>query len=366
MQMAGHSVAIVTNRYPRTLPEREVIDNISIRRLQFLYPRLTYFKTRRLDLWLAGWVYFPLTLIQLLIIIFRFQPDVVDLHYLGSPALFLLALHHLLRFRLVVSLHGGDVDGEPHQNRFNRWLFNAVLAQSEQVTACSQALLDQALLLAPGIATKAQVIHNGVDITLFVNARPYPHPRPYVLGVGQLASHKGFDLLIRAFGRVASRFPTVDMIIAGDGPEKEILQRLGEDVGLQGHIFFPGKISSTQVASLMAGSCFVAIPSYREAFGLVALEAMATGKRVLLTPVGGLPEFAFTPTNLMVPPREDLWADALGKLLGKQNNGGNSDILAENQHVVATHRWESVSGRYLEILATAAKSPDKRKNGNKS
>lgn len=287
---SGHIVAIVTNRYPRRLPRHETIDNVPVTRLQFLYPQFAYLKAGRLDLWLGGLVYFPLTLLRLALILRAYKPDVVNLHYLGSPSLFVWILHLLFRFPLVVSLQGGDVDAEPYRSRFNRWLFRAVLARADAVTACSRALLDQALQLVPDIASKACVIHNGVDAELFATAEPYSHPKPYILAVGQLLRHKGFDDLITAYAQAQPFLAHLDVLIAGDGPERQSLQAQVVANKLNDQVHFLGAVTREQVASLMRGAAVIVIPSRREPFGIVALEAMASGRPVVATPVGGLVE----------------------------------------------------------------------------
>jgi len=223
LRQEGHTISLVTNRFPRTLPKYEEIENIPVRRLFFLVPKLSYLRSGHLVEWLAGLAFLPLTLIQLLRILLTYRPDVVNLHYLGSPAFFLLVLHYLLHFRLVVSLHGGDVDGEPYQSRFNRWLFEALLDRATKVTACSQVLLDHALGLAPRILPKSSVIHNGVNTQLFESAKIYDHTRPYLFAVGQLSQHKGFDTLITAFAHISKDVQELDLLIAGDGPERSFI-----------------------------------------------------------------------------------------------------------------------------------------------
>jgi glycosyltransferase involved in cell wall biosynthesis len=104
----------------------------------------------------------------------------------------------------------------------------------------------------------------------------------------------------------------------------------------------------------MVGSCFIAMPSYREPFGLVALEAMAAGKPVLATPVGGLPEFADTPVNRLVPAQEELWIQALEDLLDDQRDGRDCQTVLENRQAVVNHHWEIVANRYLEIFSSAS------------
>ena len=349
---AGHTVIIVTNRYPHTLAQCEVIDDIPVRRLQFLYPQLAYLRSRRVDLWLAGWICFPLTLVRLLVTIVHFQPDVVNLHYLGSPGLFLWVLHYLLRFRLVVSLHGGDVDGEPYQSQFNRWLFNAVLDRAERITACSRDLLDQALSLAPEIASKAQVIHNGVDVNLFANVRPYNHQRPYLLAVGQLVRHKGFDVLISAWAQIQPDWSEIDVLIAGDGRKRMTLEASIQAKGLSGRVHLLGAVKREQVAALMRGSLAVVIPSRREPFGIVALEAMASGRPVIATQIGGLIEALDEAQVIWIPKvDQNCLARTLEEALGSIpiNNSLTSRV---NQMRASEHSWKAVSAQYLSAFVT--------------
>jgi glycosyltransferase involved in cell wall biosynthesis len=173
------------------------------------------------------------------------------------------------------------------------------------------------------------------------------------LAVGQLAEHKGFDLLIRAFARVAAHYPAVDLVIAGEGPQRVSLQHVIAAHGLDGRVELVGRISSAEVASLMRGSHIVAMPSRAEAFGLVALEAMAAGRPVLATPVGGLPEFANTTVNRLVPPDVELWATALSEMLARYSNEPPTAML-ENQQAAVPYSWEGVTQRYLSVLEYAA------------
>ena len=346
----GHEVFIVTNRYPRTLPANEVVDDVPIRRLQFLYPRLAYLKTRRLDLWLAGYIYFPLTLIQFFMIMLRFRPDVVDLHYLGSPALFLWILHHVSRFRLVISFHGGDVDGEPYLTRFNRWLFQALSGRADRVTSCSQVLLEQASTLVPEISSKALVIHNGVDVELFMNSAPYRHTRPYLLGVGQLAYHKGFDVLVSAFAKIKQSFSGVDLLIAGHGQQRPALLTQIQTEGLSGRAHLLGAVSQEQVAALMQGCLCVVIPSRREPFGIVALEAMVTGKSIIAARVGGLVEVLAGAELLWISPDDS--ASLAEALMQALNGRVNSEATLEKNRLKASdYSWSKVCENYLDVLA---------------
>jgi glycosyltransferase involved in cell wall biosynthesis len=350
MHLAGHTVEIVTNRHPRHLPHREIIEGILVTRLYFLFPRWSYLISGRWDLWLGGMAFFPLTLLQFLFFILRFRPDVVNLHYLTDAGFFLWILRRLFRFRLIVSLHGGDVDGEPHKNHFNRWLFRAVLDCADGITACSQALLEQALVLEPTIAGKSQVIHNGVEASLFATAQPYNHPRPYLFGAGKLERHKGFDILVSAFAQVARKLPDIDLLVAGDGQEKEALQAQVHEAGLEARIQLLGRKSQDDVASLMRGAMLIVIPSRRESFGIVGLEAWASGIPIIAMRVGGLVEALEGADVTWIEPNDPAnLANALLKLC--QGSTGNPIRLAENQRKAQAFSWKTISEEYITIYA---------------
>jgi len=345
----GHEVLVVAQRYPRRLPAREVIEGIQIRRLMFLYPRLSFLRQGRIDLAVASVWYLLSTTWVLHRIVHTFQPDVVNLHYLGSPGCFLNLAHSLSAFPWVVSLHGGDVDGEPYGSRHGRRLFETVTAKAKIVTACSKALAEEAVRLSGSLRSKLQVIHNGVDTRLFASAPPYRHPVPYFAAVGQLVEHKGFDLLIDAFADVATDSPGVDLIIAGDGACGAKLRDLARQRGVQGRVHFLGRVSETQVASLIAGSLFVAMPSRREPFGIVALEAMAAGHKVLAAHVGGVSEFVNPDYNRLVAPDRSSWRQALAEALQERSNG----VSHANRAWAEQFRWDRVAARYVEAYHEA-------------
>jgi glycosyltransferase involved in cell wall biosynthesis len=351
---AGHQVLIVTNRYPRTLLETEMIDGIPIRRMQFLYPQLRFVKEKRFDLPAASFWFVLFTTWRLGRTIRKFKPDVINLHYLGAPGYFLSILRAFMCFPWVVSLHGGDVDGEPHLSRQGKRLFRRATRQADIVTACSKDLAMQAIALSPSLEKELRVIHNGVDVPTFAMAQRYEHPKPYVAAVGQLVEHKGFDLLIDSFGDVAGANPDIDLLIAGEGDSHQKLTTLIETRGLFGRAHLLGRVDEGTVASLMAGSLFVAVPSRREPFGIVALEGMAAGKTVLATPVGGISEFLPNGINRHVAPERKAWAAALDELLAAAKRG---QLNGESNRVVAEgYEWKQVAARYLEVYADAIRS----------
>ncbi|MDO9546670.1 MAG: glycosyltransferase family 4 protein [Pelolinea sp.] len=347
----GHEVMIGTNRYPHSLPETERIEDIEVRRYSFIEPEWAALRNHRMDLFGAGLWFKYATTWQMDQWIRDFRPDMVNFHYLGAPAGFLYRTWQKQPFPLVVSLHGGDVTGEPAQSRRKRERFDRVTNAANAVTACSHALATQAEALNPVLTGKIQVIHNGVDSDRFIAAKPNDLGFPYVLGVGQLSEHKGFDLLIRGFASIAEQYPKVNLVIAGDGNQRDILEGLAAEKGVKERVVFTGKIDENTVASLMKGCLFLAVPSRKEPFGIVALEGMAAGKIVLATQVGGIPEFLPVPPNAFVLPDASSWKRALGQAL-PLSLAGQLDG-SKNQDAAARFSWQNLADAYLRVYEEA-------------
>jgi glycosyltransferase involved in cell wall biosynthesis len=352
-QSLGHAVRIVTPRYPRNLPAEEKIDGIQVNRLHFILPNCRQLRNMKVHLWLAGWYFRIVTTHQLGKLMDDFQPDVVNNHYLNEVAeLSGICLDRLdRRIPWVISLHGGDVDGEPCLSSQNRQRFTKWSRKADQLTACSGFLKEQALKLEPGLQEKLRVIHNGVDSEKFASAQPFVNNRPYILGVGQLYRHKGFDILIEAFAEIADQHPIVQLLIAGDGAERNALESLIQQKDLEGRVSLLGSVGENTVARLMAGCLFMTMTSRRESFGITALEGMAAGKSVLAVPVGGIPEFLLVPPNRMVEGEVEEWSQALDEWLGQALQG---KLRAEGNHAAAMkHDWKILAQQYLEAYRQA-------------
>lgn len=340
----GYLVHILTNRYPKNLPARENLDGVIVRRLFFIYPELKYLKQRQWYLFAAGLFFLPISTILLLLEIFLFCPDIINLHYLASPGLFLWLIRLVIPFQWVVSFHGGDVFGEPFLSSFKMMLFKAVARQADLLTTCSNDLARQVINLVPEERSKVVVIHNGVNFQLFNHATPYLLPRPFILALGQLADHKGFDLLIDGFAQIRESFPQVDLVIAGEGPNRSRLEELITQKKLADQVHLLGQVDEEMVSRLMAGCLFLAVPSRKEAFGIVALEGMASGKRVMASPIAGIWEYLPRGPNLEVELNVGAWASALRDVL----DSGDFSLCLENIKVAAKLDWSDVADRYLE------------------
>ncbi len=154
------------------------------------------------------------------------------------------------------------------------------------VSASAASGLARAL---PSLRDRITLIRNGVPLP----SRPTPaDPRSrQVLAYGRLSSEKGFATLLVAWSVLVRDDPSLRLVLAGDGRERQGLVRLVEHLGIGESVAFAGWIGEQQVQQYLAGSILVVVPSlWAEPFGLVAAEAAAAGRAVIASRTGALPE----------------------------------------------------------------------------
>jgi glycogen(starch) synthase len=301
-----------------------------------------------------------------------FQPDVVNVHFPDAQIPIVLWLRRRRTFRLIVSLHGheilrwfkplggrSDASETGLQRRISEYReLTGLLRSAGAVTACSRWLLNKAIELEPSVASKGHVIANGIDLDRFSDKTCFSHARPYVLAFGRLTYVKGFDLLLRAFSLVAPDHPGLDLLIAGDGEERAELGALAERLKLDGRVLFTGRATPAEIVRLLNGCAFVIVPSRSETFGISALEALAAGKPVLATRVGGLGELlgdglgsgAGALTQLVEPTADGLAVGIRYWLAPQATLASQRDSHALD---LSRFTWRSVADQYGEVYTRA-------------
>ena len=165
-------------------------------------------------------------------------------------------------------------------------LFGLNLCFAQRTIAVSEGVAQSLRTMFPRHASRIVCIYNPIDIARIdshMAAAPAVAPwmkNPFVLSVGRLTSQKGFDLLIRAFALVSERVPGVDLVILGQGEEREALERLADELGIAGRVHLPGFIKPHQA---MARASLFVTSSRFEGLSLVLIEALYQGARVIST-----------------------------------------------------------------------------------
>lgn len=279
-----------------------------------------------------------------------FRPDVLHVQCFGPNGIYASALAAVTRTPLLVTGHGetmADDHGAFEQSALLAWALRRALRVADGVSACSEfALADlrHRFGLQGGVVTG-----NGVDLGVVVEGLPREDP-PVVLAVGRVERMKGMDLLVRAFdeGGLADGSR---LVIGGDG---SAMDELVEDVtrrGLSGAVTFAGRLDSAEVARRMATASVVAVPSRRESFGLVALEAWRAGTPLVVTNRGGTVEFVHDQVDgLLVDPEDTTaLAQAIGRVLADDDLAAR--LVSRGKVAVQEYSWDRVAERYEDLVA---------------
>jgi glycosyltransferase involved in cell wall biosynthesis len=208
------------------------------------------------------------------------------------------------------------------------WLADRAGARrADAITCCSDAVRQFVLAHINGHASKLVTIHNGVDPGAFDSppgvSRAQLQLREAGAVIGAISRldepKKGLAVLLHALADVARRngMPAWQCVLVGDGPARDGLRQLAEEIGLQGRIVFAGM--RRDAASVLPVMDIFVCPSLYEGFGIAIVEAMAAGRPVIASRVGGIPEIVVhEDTGLLVPPGDaGALADAIAALLSR-------------------------------------------------
>lgn len=240
-----------------------------------------------------------------------------DLH--GGLAAHVTATPH------VVHLRGLLVDGDGNlSGGLTDRLHRAVLRRlPRRIVAISEAVRRRALELLAVAPERIVTVRNGIDVGRWrepardraaVRAEfAIPEGVPLLLAVGALGRCKGQDLLVDALARTRS---APHALIVGEGEARAQLEKRAASLGLSVRVRFAGR--RDDVGELLHACDLLVHPARWEGFGRVVAEAMAAGRPLVATRVGGIPEIVLDGATgrLVEPGRPDLLAHAIDELLG--------------------------------------------------
>lgn len=136
---------------------------------------------------------------------------------------------------------------------------------------------------------KIRTIPNPVNLDNMIeqskSLNPFTLKQPYIISAGRLIPEKGFDILIKAFSKISSDYPQINLVILGEGNERSVLEKLILDLELQDKIFLPGFHSNVYPIFKEAELCVVS--SRIEGFPNVLLQMMSQNTKVVSTKCAG-------------------------------------------------------------------------------
>ena len=303
-----------------------------------------------------GWLSSIIALIRLFPYLIKIRPTIIHSFLFRANILARIA-GYLTGIPIIISsvrVMGGEKKYFHYVEMITSFMVDHYVAVSESV---QRHIIDKSRISNE----KISVIYNGVNIKSQDNAYEQNAKTPFkienedriLMTVGRLHKQKGHCYLIQAVSKVRKEFPKVKLLITGDGEEENNLKKLVKSLDLTNEVIFAGLRSDIEGILPMA-ELFI-LPSLWEGLPNALLEAMAAGKPVVATKVGGIPEIVVHgETGILIPPRDpnalaiaivDLLQDGL-----KAKDMGEAGRMRAGKRFSIYKMIEKTENLYQELL----------------
>ena len=255
---------------------------------------------------------FATSILKLISLIKRYEIDILHTHEVRTNFVGLIAAR-LTGIKVVASIHGWVMNTVPFSWKLYQHFDRRVIRRFDHIIVGSKFLRNE--IIKMGLSSqKVTTIHNAIDTTsLDLSASSLNFKKKYNLNstdtligtVGRISREKGHKYLLEAAKIVIQDHPDVKFLIVGEGKIRIELERYAKTLGIFENVIFTGYYEN--LSEVLAAIDLFVIPSLTESLPLVVLEAMAAGKPVISTNVGGIPEIIIHgETGLLVRPQNGM------------------------------------------------------------
>ena len=234
---------------------------------------------------------------------------------------------------------------------FLNWLCLQISCRRAEIICLSNSLKEKASEYDSKKITLLPIF--GINLNIFKKNRIEKRFKEVfeIITVARLSSEKGHKYLFEALKKINEDNPNWILHVIGDGPLKEELEELRDELGLKGKIFFYGYLEHKEIAEFYNSSDLFILPSLEEGLGYVSGEALACGCPVIASRVGGIPDIIINKkVGLLFEPRDS--DDIKDKINYIINNKDMTMQMAEDgrQHIIKNYNSEKVMKKFEEIL----------------
>ena len=210
----------------------------------------------------------------------------VHAHFGTNPAELAMLVHALGGPKYSFTIHGPEEFDKPDLHKLT-----AKIQRATFVVAISSFCRSQIYRWIPHDHwTKVRVVHCGLEPAFHSVPLTLPSEAPRLVCIGRLCEQKGQLLLVQAAAHVLRKGVPLELVLAGDGEMRPEIERLAASLGIGEHVRITGWLSGAEVRAQILASRALVLPSFAEGLPVVIMEAMALGRPVLTTFVGGIPE----------------------------------------------------------------------------
>lgn len=341
----GNEAAVLTSRFG-DLPGFAVEEAVAVHRVTCLRRRIDRSGIFEMLTFMIG------ALCSLPFILTRRRPDALLVFFSLPSGIVGLAAKVFAHLPYVVSLRGGDVPGlVPGLDRLHKLLAplrRCVLMRAEAVIANSEGLRT---LSERADRLPVQVIPNGVDTDFFRPGPEHQSERLRLLFVGRFHEQKNLRFLLEQIVRLPAG--AIEVHLVGDGPQREELRALAQQLGFATQIIWHGWLSRTALLAVYQSADFLVNPSFYEGMPNVVLEAMACGLPVVASNLPGNNELVVngeTGFLFELHGNPDEFSAVLNRLrdvdLRRQLGG------AARARAINCFSWRNAAAQYAELFAS--------------
>lgn len=282
-----------------------------------------------------------------------FHPDLVHTHLVHADV-HGAAAAALLRLPLVSTKHNDD----PFRAGLFRYVERLLAGRARRVIAITESLARFNMTRVGIPRAKLVVVHYGLDVPppSWGDNPPLELPAAarVLLALSRLVPQKGLDVAVRALPAIRERHPAAALVIAGEGPEREALERLAASLGVGDAVFLPGRAGD--VSTLLERAELLVHPARWEGFGLVLLEAMLASKPVVATRVSSIPEIVVDGETgrLVAPDNPSALAEAVVDVLDDPGSLGAAGRARALERFSAGEMARRTAAVYADAIRTTA------------
>jgi glycogen(starch) synthase len=287
------------------------------------------------------------------------RPDVVHAHdwLVAHPA---IALAEYFDAPLVSTIHATEAGRHSGwvSGRISRQVHSVeswLVHESDSLITCSRSMSDEITeLFGPGLG-EIRVIRNGIDAALWPFAPRTPRRGPaQLLYLGRLEYEKGVHDAIAALPRIRRTHPGTTLTIAGTGTQQQWLIEQARKHKVLKAVTFVGHLDHEALVRLLHQSDAAVLPSHYEPFGIVALEAAATGIPLVTSNVGGLGEAVINgQTGMSYAPRDVAGLAAAVRSVLDDPDAAQRRAIAARERLTSDFDWHTVAEETAQVYLAA-------------
>lgn len=287
----------------------------------------------------------------------RYRVQAINLHYPVATALTLDRLIANKTIPIIFSFHGTDVTQLSHASSTVKQAWRRLLTDFDRTVACSNDLAAR-LQRALNTACSVRVVYNGVDAHSFralANKARLHRNKRAILNVGKFDKNKGQECLINAFSQLASKYPALELILAGsNGDELTHLMQLCKEKALETRVRFFVDVPHDEMPKLFSSATVFCLASRQEGFPLAVLEAATFALPVVATSVGGIPEIISSGIDgvLVKPDSVEELAKTIAFFLDNSGIAREMGVRLQEK-VEANFCWKLAYEKYISLLTAS-------------